>query len=123
MAQDMNFWEAVKKIRARDDRFKPELYAFIMEALEYTLGKIGRRRHVSSIELLDGMCEYARQRYGLLARDVISSWGGKSGFDIGLAVFQLVEAGVLHKQETDRLEDFDVEYDLRARLEDDYFEG
>lgn len=117
----MSFWEAVKRIRARDDRFKTDVYPFLMESLEYTLRKIGKRRHVSAGELLDGLCGYAKDRYGLLAHDILRSWGILGAFDIGLAVFHLVEAGVLSRQEGDRLEDFDVDYDLRRKLEEEYF--
>ena len=122
MAREINFWEAIRRIRAKDGRFEPDAYPFVMEALEFTLGRIGERRHVSADELLDGFCLYGRERLGLLAADVLESWGVKGSFDIGLAVFQLVEAGILAKRDSDRLEDFDVDYDLRRALEEKYFD-
>jgi uncharacterized repeat protein (TIGR04138 family) len=67
------------------------------------------------------MCAFARSKYGLLAYDVLKSWGAATPLDIGLAVFQLLEAGILSKQESDQLQDFDIELDLRQAIEDAYF--
>ena len=121
MTQNINFWEAIKRIRAKDGRFATELYPFLMEALDFTIRDVGERRHISARELLDGMCRYARDKFGLLAQTVLEKWGVHTPVDIGLAVYQLVEAGVLSKQKSDQLEDFDIDYDLRDVLEKDYF--
>lgn len=122
MAQDVNFWEAVRRIRAKDERFALELYPFVMEALDATIKQVGERRHVSAQELLDGFCRHARNRFGLLAAEVLKRWGVRSGGDVGVAVYQLVEAGVLSKRDSDRQEDFDSAGDLEEILERDYFE-
>jgi uncharacterized repeat protein (TIGR04138 family) len=121
MTREIDLWEAVRNIRAKDDRFEPETYPFVLEALEYTLNRVGERRHLSARELLDGLHLYARDRFGFLAADVLEHWGVQCAFDVGLAVFQLVEAGVLAKQDSDHLEDFDLDYDLRQVIEDKYF--
>jgi uncharacterized repeat protein (TIGR04138 family) len=122
MARDVDFWDAVRRIREKDTRFEPEAYPFVMEALEYTLVRIGERRHVSARELLDGLCLYSRERFGLLAADVLKTWGIRGAYDVGLAVFQLIGEGVLAKQPNDALDDFAVDYDLRDTLEREYFE-
>ena len=122
MTQQIDLWEAVRKIRAKDNRFEPETYPFVLEALEYTLDKVGERRHVSALELIDGLGLYSRDRFGLLAADVLENWGIRNAFDVGLAVFQLVEVGILAKLESDHLEDFDLDYDLRQVIEDKYFD-
>jgi len=122
MSREIDFWEAIRRIRAKDNRFEPEAYPFVMEALEYTLDSIGERRHVSAGELIDGFCRYSKDRFGLLAADVLQNWSIRSAFDVGLVVFQLVEAGVLARQESDQLEDFDLDVDLRRALEEQYFD-
>lgn len=121
MAGDLDFWGAVRRIRDKDNRFAPEAYPFVMEALEYTLVRIGERRHVSARELLDGLCLYSRERFGLLAADVLKTWGLHNAHDIGLTVFQLVGEGVLAKQPADALDDFIAGFDLRDALEREYF--
>ena len=122
MLNEADFWSAVDTIRGGDDSLKPEAYRFVMETLDFTMQRIGKRRHVTATELLDGFCGYARQRFGLLSATVLESWGITSTQDVGRAVFQLVDARVLSRLDSDRLEDFDVEYQLAARLEDGYLE-
>jgi len=115
------FWKAVDEILERDPSYHREAYPFVMESLEYTLNSLGVRRHVSARELLDGLCSYARERYGLMASTVLSSWGIETTEDVGRIVFNLVEAGVLSKRDEDREEDFKNVYDLKKVLEENYF--
>jgi len=122
MRQDAKFWEAVKRIREKDGRFKPDAYSFVMESLDHTLPGLGEQRHVTAEELLRGLCDHAKERFGLLAHTVCESWGIASAGDIGRIVYQLVDAGVLSKQESDRYEDFDQKYDLKEILEEKYFD-
>lgn len=122
MTQEIDFWEAIRKIRAADDRFEPEAYPFVLAALEYTYHDIGKVRHVSARELFDGLCLYSRERFGFLAADVLENWGIQSALDVGIAVYQLIEVGALAKQDSDRLEDFDLDLDLRQLIEDKYFD-
>ena len=53
------------------------------------------------------MCANARQRFGLFAYTVLSKWGMRSSDDVGEIVFQLIDAGILSRQESDRRSDFD----------------
>jgi uncharacterized repeat protein (TIGR04138 family) len=122
MPHDIDFWKAVERIRAVDDRFEPEVYDFTMQALEYTIQRVGERRHVRAEELLDGLSGYARLRFGLLAADVLAKWGVRSASDVGAVVFQMVDAGILARQESDRREDFNRGFDLKRSLEDSYFD-
>ncbi len=122
MDREANFWEVVDCIRAKDPRLKPQVYPFVMETLGFTIQALGKRRHVTAEELLDGFCGYARHRFGLLAGTVLTSWGVSSSRDVGRAVFQLVDAQILSKRDSDQPEDFEIDYDLTARLEDTYLE-
>jgi uncharacterized repeat protein (TIGR04138 family) len=119
----MSFWDAVYEIRRRDPRFDEDAYAFVMDALEYTISQIGERRHVSAAELLHGLCDCAKARFGMMAWTVLERWGVQSTTDIGTIVFQLVESGVLSRQDSDERSDFDGVMDLETELEDNYFEA
>ncbi|MDH3197857.1 MAG: hypothetical protein OEO21_06420 [Candidatus Krumholzibacteria bacterium] len=121
MSETRPFWDAVASIRERDDRFQPEAYGLVMDALEYTIARIGERRHIKAAELVRGMCAHVKDRYGVLGFTLIARWGICSAEDFGRAVFQLVEAGMLRRQESDRLEDFEGLFDLRETLEEGYF--
>ena len=122
MPHDVDFWEAVQRIRSKDSRFAPELYSFVMETLDYTIQRMGERRHVSAVELLEGLCRYARVKFGLMASTVLERWGVDTPSDVGAVVYQLVDAGILSKQESDLLQDFDVSYNFKDTLERGYFD-
>jgi uncharacterized repeat protein (TIGR04138 family) len=121
MGQDVKFWEAVKNICRTDDRFKPEAYSFIIESLDFTLRQLKEQRHVTAEELFHGLCDHAKAKYGMLARTVLAAWGIESSSDIGLVVYNLVDAGVLSKQDSDRYEDFKG-YNLEEFLDERYFD-
>jgi uncharacterized repeat protein (TIGR04138 family) len=99
-------------IIARDPRFKPEAYAFVHDALGHTWKRLKVRRHVSGLELLEGIRELALQNYGSMAKAVLNSWGVRSTDDLGAIVFNLVNAGLLSKTDEDRVEDFHAVYDF-----------
>jgi uncharacterized repeat protein (TIGR04138 family) len=122
MRHEVEFLKTIERICAEDDRFAPGIYVFVMEAVDFTIQWIGERRHVSAAELLAGLSRYARERFGLLAHEVLEGWGVQSPADIGRVVYDLVGAGYLSKQHSDRFEDFEHGFDLRGALEDGYFE-
>jgi len=123
MNDPLSFWEAVDLIRGSDDRFEPEAYGFVMDALEHTLRSIGEQRHVSAHELLEGMCAYAHARYGVMSYTLLERWNVVTTGDIGDVVFQLVDAGVLSRQDSDSRIDFDNVFSLREVLETGYFDS
>ena len=114
-----DFHEALRKILEHDARYTPEAYLFLREALEFTITLLkkpekGPARHVSGMELLDGIRQYALQEYGPLALRVLNQWGVRRSEDFGEVVFNLVEAGALGKTEEDRREDFAGGYDFEV---------
>ena len=122
MGRDPSFWQTIEQIREKDPRFEPQAYALVMESLDFTLKRLGERRHVSAEELLRGLCDHTKARYGLLAYSVVESWGITATSDVGRIVYQLIEAGVLAKQENDRFEQFETDWDLREILERGFFD-
>lgn len=122
MATEPSFWDAIGAIRETDDRFRPEAYAFLMNALLHTVEKLPAerqqdpaRRHLSGRELLEGMTGMARREFGDLAPMVFSEWGVRRSEDVGEMVFQLVHQHLLRARPEDTPEDF-RDYDLEARL-------
>ncbi len=110
----------VLEITEKDKRYKPEAYFFVIEALHYKLKKIGEKRHLTAKELLEGIVELAKEKFGLLSYEVLKSWGCKKTDDIGEIVFNLIEAGELSKTEEDKKEDFYNVFNLEEELEKDY---
>ena len=120
MSDKVDFTRGIADIVKRDNRYAYEAYAFVFEALGYTVKKVGQRRHVTGQELCFGIRDYAWKRFGYLARVVLNSWGVKSTEDFGQIVFNLVDAGLMGKTETDSQDDFRAVYDFKEAFEDAY---
>lgn len=106
MAQRRTAEELLDSILQRDRRYARDAYIFVSEALGYTVRKSGRQGHVSGRELCRGLCEYALEQFGRLARTVLASWGVRRSEDVGEIVFNMVEAGLLRKTDEDSRDDF-----------------
>jgi uncharacterized repeat protein (TIGR04138 family) len=118
------------EVARRDQRFAYEAYEFIFAALEHTQKMLGRvppdgardepiRQHVQGVELVRGACDLAKREYGRMARIVFSMWGIHSTDDIGAVVFNLIDASLLTKTESDSRDDFRNLFDLDEALEDE----
>ncbi len=107
----INFAEVVEQICEKDLRFSTDAYHFVQEGLNHTLKSLKRggqhtHRHVSGQELLHGLREFALKEYGPMSKAVLNEWGIKTTDDIGQIVFNLVNASVLGKNDTDSPSDF-----------------
>lgn len=118
----VSFFAAVERIRSRDKRFEPEAYALVMDSVAYAIQTIGEVRHISAQELLVHLCQFAKDRYGMLAYTMMEKWGLHSTGDVGAVVYALIDEGELTEQKGDSLAGFSGVFDLRDRLELRYFE-
>jgi uncharacterized repeat protein (TIGR04138 family) len=109
----------IERIRDMDLRYHERAYLFVLAALEYSQQHREMRGHITGQELAEACRDFALEQFGLTARIVLSYWGIQSTEDIGRIVFLLIEAGLLMKQDSDRLEDFHEVYDF----EEDFDEG
>lgn len=115
--QTPSFDQVLDQVMARDPRYARDAYHFLREALDYTQRAIskanqGKLRHVTGQELLAGIRAYALQQYGPMALMLLNEWGIHRCEDFGELVFNLVDAGVLSKTETDSRADFANGYDF-----------
>ena len=112
--------EIRERVLARDARYGYHAYAFIYEALTFAQTLFGRdasspdplARHVTGQELVEGIRQYALQQFGPLAATVFRHWGVYGTADFGEIVFNLVEAGLMGKTDTDTRADFADGYDF-----------
>ena len=116
------FDQAIMQIVHRDPRYAPEAYHFLREALDFTLERViraegGLGRHVKGRELLEGIRDYALQEYGPMAYTVLEQWNIKAGIDIGRIVFNLIDAEIFSKEDSDSIDDFDGVMNLKNALE------
>ena len=110
--------QVARDICCRDPRYHIDSYSFIREALEFTAKRLDKAvdedqaRHVSGRELLDGVRNYAIEEFGPMALTVLRSWNITRTEHLGDLVFNLVDAGVLRKTETDTRADFADGFDF-----------
>lgn len=114
----------------RDRRYPYEAYEFVFEALRHTqwmCGRLpregerpGREHHVAGPEIARGAVDLARREFGFMARTVFRQWGVRTTDDLGELVFNLIEAGLLSKTDSDHRSDFHDLFDLEAALLDGF---
>jgi uncharacterized repeat protein (TIGR04138 family) len=94
----------------RDDRYPIQAYGCVLAALNDTIRRLPQPRHISGQELSHGFKCYAIDQFGPMANDVVSQWNLRSTEDIGIIVFNLIDVGLLSRDNDDRPEDFQAVY-------------
>ena len=123
--------EHVANIAARDGRYWPEAFFFVNEVVAAAVkwlksgemkprdvapsrGEDGVNFHISGYELLEAFRRLARERWGCLARMVLSRWGVNRTEDVGEIVFMMVEDEKLEwkRRESDTKAEFRDVFDF-----------
>jgi uncharacterized repeat protein (TIGR04138 family) len=123
---ELNIEQKLEEVALREGRYHPEAYRFVFDSLDYMLVKLDKHqrpmgdRHISVDQLLSGVRDFALDQFGPLSRTVLEAWGIYKTEDIGEIVFNLVEAGLLNKQDSDHKEDFANGFDFREAFEEQY---
>ncbi|MFQ5591483.1 MAG: Minf_1886 family protein [Phycisphaerae bacterium] len=89
-------------IRYHASQLPPE----VVEAIHEAGGYEKLNRHVSGRELCWALRDYAIQCWGMLAREVLETWGITTTADFGRIVFGFIEFDMMQKQADDSVEDF-----------------
>lgn len=103
---------ALAEIRKRDGQYNERAYVFVLAALEFAQTRLPARRHLNGAELAWACRDFALEQFGMLANSVLTHWGVNTTEDFGQIVFMLIDVGLLARQPTDRLEDFEHIYDF-----------
>ncbi|MCX5702071.1 MAG: hypothetical protein NTW64_03720 [Candidatus Omnitrophica bacterium] len=112
MKEKKDFYQVIEEICAGDDRYKPDSYEFVMQALNFTQTKLKKQGHLSGQELLEGIRQFAIEQYGPMAKTVLNHWGINKTEDFGNIVFNMVKQKLLSKTENDSADDFKDIYDF-----------
>lgn len=112
----MEILARIIRVAEKDGRYKKEAYLFILTALEHTLEKLPKIRHLNGAELARGISECAREQYGYMARDVLEYWKIRNTLDYGEIVYLLIQEGLMSKTEGDKKEDFAEVYDFDSEF-------
>ena len=119
------------KILPEDPRYAFEAYFFISAALQYGQEKAiredgeqgkpaAKQRHLTGQELCEAVRLFAWKKFGMLAKQVLNSWGIRTTADIGEIVFNLIKWKQLRKSKEDRKADFAEVFDFDNALVEDY---
>ncbi len=114
---ERTFYKRIDAIFKKDDRYKPDAYEFVMQALAFTQKKLKRQGHVTARELLEGIRTYGRDLYGPMARTVFSHWGITATQDFGQIVFNMVSDGLMGKNDEDTPDQFRDVYDFESAFD------
>ena len=104
---------------AKDTRYHRDAYLLVRDALDFTKTTYADRRksleatealHVTGQELLAGIRTYALAQFGPMAMTVLEEWGVTRCEDFGEIVFNMVDAKLLSKTDSDSREDFQGGY-------------
>jgi uncharacterized repeat protein (TIGR04138 family) len=115
--QKIGFAEAVERILAEDPRYHRDVYAFVRDALDFTVkqqkkNKEGFTRHVSAGQLLEGIRIFALKEFGPMVPTVFGYWNVRSCEDLGHIVFNMIRKEILGKNDSDSIEQFREGYDF-----------
>jgi uncharacterized repeat protein (TIGR04138 family) len=125
----------LKRLLERDPRYTLQAYEFVQDALNYAHEVMGMgqlpdendpdeadepERHLTGQELCEASRRYALERYGLMAKVVLKTWGITSTSDIGEIVYNMIHVDLMRKSASDRREDFDDVYDFQKAFRDDF---
>ena len=111
---------------ARETKYPLAAFLFVQRGLDFTVRRTHgelpedeeldpaerESRHVTGRDLCFGLRDFAIEQYGLLARTVLRRWRIEQCEDFGRIVFTMVEAGLMHKNDEDNLEDFSEVFDF-----------
>ncbi len=112
MEESGSFLEKIESILAKDSSYKLEAYTFVLAGLHDTVSKLKKPRHITGGELALGICKYALDQFGPMAKTVLHHWGIRTTLDFGKIVFALIDVQLLSKQPGDKLEDFENVYEF-----------
>lgn len=117
MIENSEIIQKLKKLNDLYPQYKIEGYSFLLSALNFTVSKLEKPRHVSGPELLDGIRLFALDQFGPLARNVLNHWGVYQTVDFGNMVFALIEVDLMRKNDDDSIEDFKNGFDFETAFE------
>ena len=57
--------QKIEELVRRDPRYRHDAYPFVANAVTFTVGRLPKHRHVSALELLHGVRDYAQKEFGV----------------------------------------------------------
>jgi uncharacterized repeat protein (TIGR04138 family) len=118
--------KSIEEIAMADGRYDPKGLLFVFEGLGITIRNIRAgeseevQRHISGQELSQGLASVAIERWGRMARVVLTKWGITTSRDMGEIVYLMIANSWMSAQESDTIEDFDDVFDFEEMFEKNF---
>jgi uncharacterized repeat protein (TIGR04138 family) len=112
MSKEPSKQDLLAKVLEKDSRYPVEAYHFVSQAVKLIAREVMAKRknvnnrHITGLQLLNGMKQLLLGKYGCMVIDVLTAWNIYTTDDIGNIVFNLAEVQLLGTSENDRREDF-----------------
>ncbi|MHC4981693.1 MAG: Minf_1886 family protein [Planctomycetota bacterium] len=113
----------MEEVILNDGRHPPEAYAFLQEGFRRAVRDVygdeepSPARHITGKQLCMALRELAVEKWGMLARTVLTRWNIRATIDFGNMVYLLVNNDLMGKRPEDSLEDFRDVYDFATAFE------
>ena len=114
-----DFDKKIRELLKTDSRYAPDAYSFVSIAVTFTVSRLPEHRHVNAKELILGLREYAENQFGVLAPEVLESWGISTASDIGNLVYNLISVSILSASPGDQRSDFEIDLSPLPQLNTD----
>lgn len=119
--------KTIEEMAALDGRYDVRALRFVYEGLGCTVECLRQEyegsfepHHISGAELAEGLGDFAKRRWGRLARMVLARWGIKTTRDFGEIVYLMIDHQWMSAQDSDRVEDFDAVFDFEQKFEKNF---
>jgi uncharacterized repeat protein (TIGR04138 family) len=117
--------EQFERVVRADGRYPPEAFEFLQRGLEVAAharhgpgpSDRGVGHHVTGQELAHGLRILALKSWGPLAREVLRHWNIRRTRDFGEMVYLMIDIGLMGKQDSDDIADFDEVYDFETAFD------
>ncbi len=111
--------QTITNVARQRGEFRPEAYFFTLDVLNTVVNELAVRRHLSGPEVLGGVVRLAHERFGENAASVLNKWGISCTRDVGVIIYDLIDAGILSTTEDDDLEDFEEVFNFSEALHEE----
>ncbi|MHB9139584.1 MAG: Minf_1886 family protein [Victivallaceae bacterium] len=112
--------DKIRRLLQKETRYQADAYEFISAAVTYAVGlsDSNEKKHISALDLLKAIRDFAVLQYGPFSAEVLKNWGVNSASDVGNIVFHLIDEKALYASENDSREDFNTNFDLFKPAQD-----
>lgn len=99
-------FETLFRLSKKPGGFSVSAYDSILEALDWMIQRLRKKRHLSADEFVAGYVDWIINKTGMLAPTVLIEFGFISAHDLGTAIFHLIDADILQKTADDSIDQF-----------------